>query len=134
MSEAIMQAMNYKLSTFASSKGMLVAYENDLFTPPSGPYLRAFLLPSQTVAAAVGVSAYNTHRGHYQIDAVYPTNEGWGSCAEMAEDVRQYFKRGTKLLSDALVIEGAYTGPGWRSEGRYIIPVTVSYRAELTND
>ncbi len=134
MSEVIMQAMNERVSVFASSKGMPVAYENDLFTPPSGPYLRAFLLPSQTVAAAVGVNAYNTHRGHYQVDAVYPANEGWGPCAEMAEDVRQYFKRGTRLLTNALVIDGAYTGPGWREEGRYIIPVTVSYRAELTND
>lgn len=129
-----MQAMNTKLAAFAATKTITVAYENDLFTPPSGAYLRGFLLPSQTVAAAVGVSAYNTHRGHFQIDAVYPANDGWGSCAEMAEDIRQYFKRGTKLLSNALVIESAYTGPGWREEGRYIIPVTVSYRAELTND
>ena len=131
---SIMSAFNLSLSTFASSKGVTVAYENVPFTPPSDtPYLRSHLLPADTVAAACGPEAYNRHRGFFQVEAVYPIDDGWGDCAAMAEDIRKHFKRGTTLSSN-IIVENSSALPGFRDEGRYVIPVRVVYRADISND
>ena len=130
---SIMAAFNNSLSSFAASQGVSVAYENVSFTPPNDtPYLRSHLLPSETVASALGTSAYNRHRGYFQVDAVYPINDGWGACATMAEAIRKQFKRGTTLAGN-ITVERSYVLPGLRDEGRYVIPVVIHYRADISN-
>lgn len=134
MSLSIMQAFNGSLSTFATQKSISVAWENTPFTPtPGTPYLMAFLLPAQTVAAALGSDALNRHRGVFQVNVVYPVDNSWGTCAAMADDVRKHFKRGTTLSNGTIVIESSYTSSGMRDGGRYVIPVSVNYRADLSN-
>jgi len=135
MSASIMQAFNTALSTFAATKSISVAWENTPFSPtPGTPYLMAYLIPSATVAAAVGPSARNRHRGHFQVNVVYPADTSWGACAAMAEDVRKNFKRGTKLMSGYLIITTSYTIKGQRDGSRYTIPVSISYEADLVNE
>ena len=128
-----MTALNSHLATFATSEDIPVAWEGVDFTPPPGPYLRAFLLPALTVGAALGTDAPNRHRGVYQVDCVYPGGSGWGACATMAEKVRVRFKRGTRLMSNNLVVESVSFGPGLMDGGRYKIPVSISYWAFLVN-
>ncbi len=134
MSQTIMAAFNGALHSFATTEEIPVSWENVDFTPPSGPYLRGFLLPATTVAAGLGTSAHNMHTGVYQIDVIYPAGQGWGDCASMAEKVRKNYKRGSSLQSGAIIIENASTGPAMREDGRYKIPVSVNYRAWLANE
>jgi hypothetical protein len=133
MSASIMDALNAHLNTFATSEGITVAWEGVDFTPPAGAYLRAFLLPAMTIGAALGTDAPNKHRGIYQVDCIYPGGSGWGACAAMAEKVRVQFKRGTRLMSNDLIIESVSFGPGMMDGSRYKIPVSISYWAFLAN-
>ncbi len=131
---AIQTAFNTKLQTFSTANSIGVAYENvDVEFAPSVSFLRAYLMPANTVASALGTSAYNRHRGVFQVDCVYIAGQGWGACAAMAELVRVAFKRGTKLDSNKITIESASVAKGIRQDGRYIIPVSINYRADYSN-
>lgn len=132
MNPTILTAFDGALSDFADTEGLDVAWQNVDFTPtPGDPYLRPHLMEAEPVAVGCGESAQNRHRGIYQVDVLYPAGEGWGECAEMAEEIRALFKRGTRLGS--VTVETSYAGPPLREETRYKIPVTIRYRAELDN-
>lgn len=132
---AIMSAMMASLSSFASTNGISVAYENALFTPTgTSPYLRAHMIPSATKASGLGTAAQNFHYGTFQVDTSYEANKGYGAAQDMSEKVRKHFKRGKKLMSDCLVVDSSYIAVGIVSEGRYIIPVRVNYWAWVSND
>ena len=134
MSSAIAAAFNKHLNRFATLENIEVAWEGLDFTPTADAYLRGFYLPGLTTGAALGTDAPNRHVGIFQIDCIYPIGRGWGDCAEMAEKVRAYFKRGTKLGDDdEIVISSASPGPGMVDGDRYKIPVSISYWATLAN-
>jgi hypothetical protein len=133
MSASIMAAFNSHLNTLATEESIPVAWENVSFSPPAGPYLRAFLLPALTVGAALGAEASNKHRGIFQVDCICPGGNGWGPCLVIAEQVRVQFKRGTRLMDGNLIVESVSFGPGMMDGTRYKIPVSISYWAFLAN-
>lgn len=129
-----MTAFCAKLNEFAQAESLAVAWENVQFEPKEDePYLRPFLLPATTQAAALGQDAENLHVGIYQIDVLSPAGTGWGDCANLAGKIQRHFKRGTRM-EDCILIKHASFGPGMKENERYKIPVSIGYRAWLPNE
>lgn len=80
-----------------------MAWENAAFTPPTGPYLRAFLLPATTTGidlAGVG----RTYRGIYQVTVVCPINTGPGAAESIADEIAALFPLNTRLSVAGLTL------------------------------
>jgi hypothetical protein len=126
MSASIMSALNGHLAQFATTENIPCAWEGVDFTPPAGAYLRAFLLPAQSRTIGVPDSSSDSHRGVFQVDAVYPAGQGWGPARTMAGKVCSHFRR--KKLAGVKITDVS-EGPGTQDNGRYKIPVSINYVA-----
>ena len=75
--DRIRTALETVLSTWAAaqSPAIPVAWENVEFTQPEGRYLRAFLLPAQTISADIG-RANRRYAGVFQVSVVMPLGDG----------------------------------------------------------
>jgi len=135
--QAIHGALASHLATFAAAQtpALPVAYENRDFDPPEGVYLREHLLPAEPAAAALGTDAPNRHRGILQVDVLGEAGQGSGPVSIIVDALTAHFKRGTKLpLGDSeIAIERAYPGPAMQDNGRYRVPVNITFYAYVAN-
>jgi hypothetical protein len=137
---AIQSLLNANLAAFAKaqSPALAVAYENKDFAPPqSAPYLRAHLLLSTPVAAALGSSAQDYQRGVFQVDVLALPDKGWGGAYPLADSIRTAFKRGTRLTGAGayagteVVCESVAVGPAMNEDTRYKLPVSITFYAYM---
>ena len=124
----ISSALDTHLNTMGSVPP--VAWENKEFKPTKDTlYLRAFILPGETVGAAVGAAGSDEHVGIYQVDVLAAIDGGKNAAVVMADLVADRFKPVTLLTSGTTTVKciTVSRGPAYRDEGRYVIPVTVRY-------
>ena len=83
------------------------AFENASFTPTTGqPYQLSRLVPLPVENPTFGGN-YNREVGFYQVVLSYPRGQGVGKLADMADKIKDHFKRGTTLVqgSDTVIID-----------------------------
>jgi hypothetical protein len=91
----IASALNKHLSLLTPTT-MMIAWENIEIDPSiSTPYLRAWLMPGRTTTLTLGNQSWAEFPGVFQIDCLYPANEGWNSATVKADAIYNHFKRGT---------------------------------------
>jgi len=125
----IVTAIEIKLNALIG-RPAVIQFENTTVTlPNTGLALETFLLPAQTVYTTLGVNAKGNESGVYQINVIAQTNIGRGAALTLAQTLRDYFHRGLYLTLDTTVtrIEKSILGPGFISNSKYKIPVSIYY-------
>lgn len=127
------------LNTFAAaqSPALAVKWEGQTTEPSASTYLREWLLPGQFTGHHLGPTAPNSGPLVYQVDIVAALG-GWGVSYGIAKLFFSdpYFYRGQSLLNAAnttrVVIKAGQTGPGFREDTKYVLPMSVTFRAYMS--
>lgn len=135
MSQAIIRAgFESKLATWAAaqSPAIPVAYENVTFTPPTGRYLRALLLPANTESATLD----RTHReygGIFQVSIYMPTTTSGAAAAQTIAAALDTLYGMSFTYSSKLIhlLSPMSPGPAFEGTDRYILPVSAPYRLDV---
>lgn len=125
-------ALETRLGTLTPA--LPTAFENAAFTPVAGtPYQRVFLLPATPDNEVLGCDYYR-EIGILQVSLYYPVNGGPGTAQARAQLLRTHFKRGTTMTSGGVTTTVSATpaiAPAFVDGDRYVIPVSIRYRAEI---
>lgn len=93
----IMSALQTRLASFASTKGLSVAFEGVPFTPDATKtHLADFLLPAATDNPSMGRS-HKRYTGIYQVDVDAPAGSNVVALRNLANEVAAHFHRGLTL-------------------------------------
>lgn len=134
MFEAIANALNGALNTYAAglTVPIPVAWENTKFDEKIDLYLRPILIPAITVGAGIGSDAPNRYRGIYQVDVCYRINAGQAAALQIADGIASVaFPRASRpaITTGQLIIETSSINAGTIDGGKYIVSVSIVYRA-----
>lgn len=132
---AIELALLQRAQAFATAQGLTISLPNVEFSPPSPPlanskWLRATLLPADTVALGVSWSATNQHQGLLQLDVMFGTNGGEIKPSRIASQIVSYFARGTEMVSNGfkvVVVQTPKLGPLLSKDVWTTLPVRIPY-------
>lgn len=133
---AIPRALMRKLAQFAAAQSpvLTVSWPSLEFTPPDAnktvQWLRATVLPAETVTLGIGVGDSNQHYGIFQVDVFQGQGLGEPAPVRLAADVIAYFPRGLRLTLDGFnvdVIRSPYRGPLMKDDPWVMLPVRVPY-------
>jgi hypothetical protein len=134
MSEKLIRSLyEGRLKTWASARlpALTVAWENVTMTPPTGAYLRAFLLRGDTTSR--DLYGDNRHRvGVFQVNIVCPGGTGPGAAEGIAAELDTLFPMNLILTSGAFSVTQVTplrTRPALPDD-RYTVPVDFAYRAD----
>jgi hypothetical protein len=128
------RAIETQLAAWAAARtpALPVAWENVPFTPPSGPYLRAFLLPAMTTSADLA-GAHRSFRGVYQVSVYSPINAGSGAAESIADELAALFPLNQRLNVPGLTLQimtPVTAAQGAQDATNYVVPVSFQYRAD----
>lgn len=121
------------LDTQLATLSLETAYENVLYQPVEGvPYVRATLLPAETLQISLGAAGVDRSQGLYQIDVVFASGDS--AVFSMPDTVADGFKRGTDLTYNGTTvsIRSVSVDTGRQEEGFFIVPVIARYYATTT--
>lgn len=130
--DRIIELFEVKLASVAKVLGLKVAMENIEFKPPQGIYLRSHVLPAQTEGMGLA-GTMQVYRGVYQVDVCAPTGSGKKKAGSIADSIIKAFPHNIELTSsDFSVYVNSVPSrfPGIGGDTLYIIPVSMSYRAD----
>ncbi len=134
----VRQLLESRLATWAAARSpaLLIAWENQPFTPPAGTYLRAFLLPAQTDSQTLD-GVHRLYTGVFQVSVIAPDSTGPGATEGIADEIAALFPNNLRLTiaSPAFVVQ--LVSPMSQTQGiqtpdRYTVPVSAQYRADTT--
>lgn len=132
---AVRIALESRLGTWAAARipALPVAWENVPFDPALGAsYLRAFLLPADTLSADLE----GLHRGYsglLQVSVAVPINVGPGAAVGIADELAALFPVNGRYTSGSVTTQitgPASVGPAQQEPHHYVIPVSIRYRAD----
>ena len=128
----IYTALSVALNTAAGA--YKVAWENDHFDPPTGPYLEPRHLGQDINPVTLGVNGLNEHRGIVEISVVVPKDSGAGTALGLLDTLRTAFARGTRLTYNGLTvtIESHSTGQPFPDKAWVRYPLYVTWRCHAT--
>ncbi len=130
MLNTITAALETKLKNFAVTNGYDVAYLGVSYTPTDQPYLRCFMLPSQTTTRGLPTSSLNDYRGIFQVDVLQPKGQGIVTARAIVDEVLAEFSKGSK--QGDVFVEMSWAGTAFEDrESWAAIPVSIRYRAFL---
>lgn len=130
----IRAAYEGRLATWAAARSpaLTVAYENAPFTAPAGVYLRAFVLPADTVSDDLA-GVLTTYRGIFQVSVVAPINTGPGAALGIADELAALFVMNARLTVSGLTVQQSTPcsiAPALQDATNYIVPVSFQFRAD----
>lgn len=120
------------LATQLNTLGLPTAWENDDFTPLAGQvYLSEALLPNETLSVGVSSRSSDNFGGTYQVLVYAPAGRGKGAAVAAAEQVIAAFAKGASLTYGGVTVRilRAWDDPAIIEGNRYVIPVSIVYRA-----
>ena len=134
MQSNIRKAFEKKLVAMPLGLGAVnTAYENVSFTPKTDqPHQLSRLVPLPVENPSFGDN-YNREVGFYQVVLSYPRGKGVGGLADMADKVKDYFKRGTTLVegSDKIIVDRTpEISPVYINDTRAEITIRIRYYSE----
>lgn len=123
-----------RVSAFATTHNLQVAWENLPFNPPPRKtYLRAFLLPAATDSLDIQ-GEHRLYVGALQINVVALGGNGPGAAGELAELLAAHFPKNLALGTKPNVVRmitPMSVFQGIPDEERYTVPVSGNYRADI---
>ena len=132
----IMSALQTRLASFASTKGLSVAFEGVPFTPDATKtHLADFLLPAATDNPSMGRD-HRRYVGIYQVDVDAPASSNVADLRKLANDLVAHFPRGVALTHAAsstkvLIIRTPSISPLIPDGGRMKRAVSIRYQTDL---
>jgi hypothetical protein len=120
------------LATQLNTLGLPTHWENAKFIPPAGDiYLSETLLSGDTIPVGFASAASDEFGGVYQVLVYAPADANKGPARATADDVAAAFQRGDRLVYDGVTvtIQRTTQNPAFMSGDRFVIPVSVTYRA-----
>lgn len=134
MSQKIVRdALETVVNTFATAQSLTIAWENLPFTPPTGAYLRAFIIPSPTTSESLARTD-RRYGGFLQIDLMMPIDQGASPAETLLAALVTAFNPATVLTSSSVrvnILQPASAAAPIQEPHRYVVPVTVSYEATV---
>lgn len=137
MSQSIIRAaIEQRLKAWADAEAPVVtiAYQNAPFTPPSGPHIRAFLLPGETGSPFLEGGA-RTYLGVYQFSICAPESTGPATAESMLAELEALFPANLRIVQSGVTVvvtSPVSAGPADPEPGLYVIPCRFRYRADVT--
>lgn len=132
--QAITQLLEERLGEWAEAQGVQVAYDNIEFNPPDGIYLESHVMPATTTAIDLSRQA-KVFRGVYQINVISPAGTGKSAGSLFAEQLIQLFPENQEMSDGGLtcyINSAPSVFAGISSDTSYTIPVSMSYRADIS--
>lgn len=124
----IRKAFEKKLITFTPAN--TISFENASFTPVNGAaYYECRLAPQDVLNPTLGDN-YHREVGVFQVVLCFPAGNGGQAAAAKAEELKQFFKRGTTLVqgdTTVIVDKTPSIGRAYVEGNRYCVSVRVSY-------
>lgn len=123
-----------RLSTWAKSQSpsIPIAWQNVPFTPPTGRFMRAWIMPAETGSETLD-GAHRRYVGVFQVNVVVPQGTGPAAAEALAESIAALYPM-NDLLSmtglDLMIVSPMSIAQGFNSDGRYVVPVSCRYRAD----
>lgn len=135
MSQAtIRAAFETRLKTWADAQvpPIPVAFENVAFTPPSGTYLRVFILPATTTSETMD-TVHRGYKGVVQVTIVVDLNAGSQKAQQIAQALDSLFPMpgfnysGLRInMTSPMSLRNAQS-----EDDRYAYPVSGNYRVDI---
>jgi hypothetical protein len=125
------------LNTFATAQSLAVKWEGTTADPSASTYMREWMLPGQFTGHHLGPNAPNAGPLIYQVDVVSAI-AGWGAAYGIAKLFFSdpYFCRGQALsnagITTRVVVRAGQVGPAMREDTKYVLPMSVTFRAYMT--
>ena len=122
------------LSTQLATLNLSTAWENSRFKPTAGQvYVAEKLIAGETIAVGFASQASDEYGGIYQVLVYAPADAGKGIARSTADTVAAAFVRGDRLVYDGVTvtIQSTSQAVGFMSGDRFVVPVSVSYRAYI---
>lgn len=135
--QTIRQLLESRLADWAEQQDppLPVAYQNAKFSPPANaPYLRVYILRARTTAPDLA-GEMRSRLGILQINVVGIEHEGPRQAEEIAGWLEDLYPVNLRLESDdglvVQIIEPGSFGPSLPGDGRYMQPISFSYRSDM---
>lgn len=130
----IRYALESRLKTWADaqSPAIPVAWQNVPFTPPVTRYLRAFLLPAETVTQTLD-GDHRRYTGVFQVSILVPVGNGPGAGETIAEAIEALYPADLVLGDtsfDLYIVSPMSVYPSLQDSDWYTIPVSCQYRVD----
>lgn len=125
---AIQSALNAHLAAMPDRPP--TAWPNKTFSPPAGLYIRVDGIPRETDAPFLGDDSALDYGGIYQIRVMAPTGNYDTDALAMADAIQTHFARGP--IGNGVRIRRVTIAPPIQDDTRYVIPVSIYYRAILS--
>jgi hypothetical protein len=120
------------LSMRTQTLNLPTQWENTPFTPKADQlYLSENYLPAETDPIGVSSDSAQVFNGIYQISIHCPAGKTKAEGLATADLIRQTFNRGLRLTRAGVqvTIQRTVSAPGFKADDRWIIPVSVYFRA-----
>lgn len=111
-----------------------IAQENIQFNPPADRAWSAFhFKPAQPSLATLGEGGTDALTGFIQIDLNYPANAAPGAAYAKAEDIKNFFKAGSRLTYSGTEVKITSCGymPAGLQSGYYRIILTIYFDTRI---
>lgn len=131
-SKTVRAILEGRLSSWATTNSVSVAWENAQFTPGSTTYVRAFLLPAETISQDLK-GDHRAYRGVFQVSIVCPINSGPGAAYGLVDSLNAQFPMNGRYTSGSVavqIIAPASAAPAIQEESYYVVPVSIGYRCD----
>ena len=131
----VRQLFESRLIQWADQQDLPVETENVALTPPtSGAFLSIFVLPAQSDGGFLE-GGHVTYTGIVQVSIRDRLGGGVAECNRIAELLAALFPQNLRMTAGAFAVQQVSplsTAPGFVSDGRYVLPVSLRYRADVT--
>ncbi len=129
----IRAAFESTLKTWADAESITVAWENvPVTSQPAALYLRAFLLPADTISRDIG-RVNRRYAGLFQISIVAPLTGGPGAAEAIAQELADLFPPNVPITVSGLNVwptQPLSTSPAINERDKFVIACTVPYLAD----
>lgn len=129
---AVWLALRGRVEALALSPALPVAWPNEAFTPPAGPYLKIEHVPNRTLRIFIPSTSPHHYRGILQIGVMTKLNQGVGYPTEIAGDIADHFPADLKLPAHGVMLRVTShpsIGPAQPQATHLMIPVSIDYEA-----
>jgi hypothetical protein len=136
MSDALVRAaFETRLAAWAAaqSPAIPIAYENATFTPPTGRYVRCFLIPAPAASETLN-GEHRRRMGVFQVSLCMPIGSGPGAAASLAASLDTAFPLSAPMTQGGIkvfLLSPMSIAPAIQDGDRYVIPVSCTYRADI---
>lgn len=119
----------------ARSERLKIVFENTAYTPAAGEtYLRAFTIPGDTASNTLG-GDHRLFTGVFQVSIIAPAGTGKTKTVSIVAELTGLFPiyvRDTKNGFVVTPMTPVEQGPGITGDSTYTVPLSFSYRSDIT--